>query len=122
MSRPIKNHHPRWRKSSIGDTARDAAKTMAPDHKAPTLRKRVLDIVADHGPIIPERAFARLRDDGVSTVLTSVRPRFSELARMGLIVDSGQRERAEGGCNAIAWRLATPEETAAYLAAREAGQ
>lgn len=122
MMDALPNPHPLWRKASTGETARDAARAMAPDHKAPTLRKRVLDIVTEHGPIIPERALVRLRDDGVSTVLTSVRPRFSELARMGLIVDSGQRERAEGGCKAIAWRLATPEETAAYHAAREAGQ
>lgn len=118
----LPNPHPRWRKSSIGETAREAARSMAPEQKAPTLRRRVLDIVTDHGPIIPERIFARLVNDGVSTVLTSVRPRCSELARMGLIVDSGQRERAEGGCNAIAWRLATPAETAAYLAAREASK
>lgn len=119
MMDAIPNPHPLWRKSSTGETAREAAKAMAPVHKAPSLRRRVLDIITDHGPIIPERIYARLINDGVTTVLTSVRPRCSELARMGLILDSGHRERAEGGCNAIAWRRATPAETAAYLAARD---
>lgn len=83
--------------------------------RAPTLRQRVLEIIAE-GPALPEAILARLRADGVRTVLTSVRPRCSELLRMGLITDSGSREKAEGGCKAIVWRLTTDDERAAFRA------
>ena len=88
--------------------------------RKPTLRQRVLAIIAE-GPALPEAILARLRAEGVRTVLTSIRPRCSELARMGLIRDSGRRAKGEGGSNAIVWRLATPDERAAFERAR-AGQ
>ncbi|WP_336975924.1 hypothetical protein [Brevundimonas nasdae] len=87
--------------------------------RAPTLRQRVLEIISD-GPAIPETILARLRAEGVRTVLTSVRPRCSELVRMGLIRDSGRREKGEGGCNAIVWRLSTPEEQQRFAQKRDA--
>lgn len=101
------------RRTSTGETAGDAARG-----NKRTLRQRVLDRITC-GPCIPETIFADLRADGVSTVLTSVRPRCSELARLGLICDSGQRERGEGGCRAIVWRRTTAAEEAAYLSAQE---
>lgn len=109
---------PGWRASSIGDTARNAAKSMEP--KAPNLRNRVLDLI-ERQPSIPETIFAALKRDGVSTVLTSVRPRCSELARMGLICDSGRREPAEGGCMAVVWRATTEIERAAFNARKAGG-
>lgn len=79
----------------------------------------MLEIISD-GPAIPETILARLRAEGVRTVLTSVRPRCSELVRMGLIRDSGRREKGEGGCNAIVWRLSTPEEQQRFAQKRDA--
>lgn len=108
---------PGWKASSTGETARAAALRMIP--KAPTLRDRVLSLL-EAGPAIPETLLARLRAEGVSTVLTSVRPRCSELTRMGLICDSGRRQPGEGGCMAIVWRVTTPEERAAFAAQQEA--
>ncbi len=39
---------------------------------------------------------------------------------MGLIRDSGRREKGEGGCNAIVWRLSTPEEQQRFAQKRDA--
>ena len=103
--------------NTTGETAQAAALAMS--RRAPTLRQRVLAIISE-GPAIPETILARLRAEGVRTVLTSVRPRCSELVRMGLIRDSGRREKGEGGCNAIVWRLATSEEQQRFAQEREA--
>lgn len=106
---------PLWRRNATGETSRMAALAVA--RKAPTLRKRVLEILTE-GPAIPETVFAQMRAEGFRTVLTSIRPRCSELARMGLITDSGRREKGEGGCSAIVWRATTPEEQRAFAASK----
>jgi hypothetical protein len=109
---------PQWRRNSTAETARAAA--QAGDRR--TLRQRVLDLIeASPSPLIPEEVLAKVIAEGVNTVLTSVRPRCSELARMGLIKDSGERRRGEGGCNAIAWRATTIEERAAWAAEQAGG-
>lgn len=113
------NPMPLWRSDATGETSREAAFAVA--EKAPTLRERVLAILAE-GPAIPETIHARLVREGVSTVLTSVRPRCSELMRMGLITDSGRREKGEGGCNAIVWRLTSDEERAVFRACKAASE
>jgi|WetSurMetagenome_2_1015567.scaffolds.fasta_scaffold589897_2 hypothetical protein len=107
MRAAIPNVPPRWRKNSTGETARTAAQRMTP--KAPSLRERVLDYL-EHEQATPERIFAELKAQGVACVLTSVRPRCSELVRMGLIADSGRREPGEGGSAAIVWRATTELE------------
>lgn len=107
----LQNPTPLWRGNATGETSREAAFAVA--GKAPTLRERVLAILAEK-PAIPETIHARLISEGITTVLTSVRPRCSELMRMGLITDSGRRERGEGGCKAIVWRLTTDEERATF--------
>ena len=95
----------RWRHNATGETSEAAAKAG----NKPTLRQLVLDeIEASEVPLIPERILDRLTARGVRTVLTSVRPRCSELVRLGLIEDSGRRDVGEGGCKAIAWRPARP--------------
>lgn len=106
-------HTPGWKAVSTGGTAEAAARHMAP--KAPTLRERVLALL-ESTPAIPETLLAHLRKEGVSTVLTSVRRRCSELARMGMICDSGRREPGEGGCMAIVWRVTTSDERALHHA------
>lgn len=101
-----------FKKSATGETAKAAAAVMTP--KAPTLRQRVLDRIRME-PAIPETILADLLAEGVQTVLTSVRPRCSELVRLGLIKDSGRRQKGEGGCNAIVWEACSVEETSVYL-------
>lgn len=110
---------PLWRRNATAETSRLAALTVA--SRAPTLRQRVLEILTE-GPAIPETIFRQMKAEGVRTVLTSIRPRCSELARMGLIIDSGRREKGEGGCSAIVWRVTTPEEQRAFADRKAATQ
>lgn len=113
QSKPDLNRPALFKKSATGETSKAAAVAMTP--KAPTLRQRVLERIRI-APAIPETIFADLKAEGVSTVLTSIRPRCSELVRQGLIKDSGRRQKGEGGCSAIVWEACSVEETSAYLA------
>lgn len=63
-------------------------------------------VILTEGPVIPETICSQMKAEGMQTVLTSIRLRCSELARMGLIY-SGRRGR--GGYSAIAWRVTTYE-------------
>ena len=93
----------RWRHNATGETSEVAAKSG----DKPTLRQLVLDeIKTSPVPLSPERILDALKARGVGTVLNSIRPRCSELLRLGLIKDSGRREIGEGGCKVIAWQPA----------------
>lgn len=76
-------------------TSIEAAEGMAP--KAPILRDQVLAEIRREAAT-PEQVALRL---GVP--LMNVRPRCSELARLGLIEDSRVRRMAMGGRKAIVW-------------------
>ena len=60
--------------------------------RAPLLRERVICLLKDNGPSTADACAAAMCE----TVL-SVRPRFSELLKMGRIEDSGGRRRKSGG-------------------------
>ncbi len=79
-------------------TSRTAAKAAAP--RAPTLRDRILDLLKT-APMTPDEAATAMGE----TVL-AVRPRFSELHRLGLIVDTGQVRPNVSGLKASVWRAA----------------
>ena len=102
-------------------TSRDAAKAV--QSKAMTLRQRVyVEIVgagsvSEWSPLLRERVYAVVRAAGArgltpdeaaeklgKTVL-AVRPRFTELAKKGRIVRTGERRRNISGLRAKAWRV-----------------
>ena len=103
----------RYRRNATGETSREAAKG-----EKKTLRQRALERI-EQSPASPEMIFADLVAQGVSTVLTSVRPRCTELMDLGLVRDSGQRGKSEGGKRSIIWARCTPEQEAAILASKE---
>ena len=80
------------------ETSRAAAAAMAPQAKS--LRARVFDEIKK-APGTPEQIAHRLKEP-----LMNVRPRCSELAAKGLILDSEARGTAMGGRRAIIWRAA----------------
>lgn len=80
------------------ETSRAAADAIAPQAKS--LRARVYDEIKK-APGTPEQIAHRLK-----VPLMNVRPRCSELAAKGLIVDSEARGTAMGGRKAIIWRVA----------------
>lgn len=78
-----------------GETSRLAAEAIA--GKAPTVRERVLHEL-DRAPATPEEIARSLGLD-----LLTVRPRLSELKKLGKAVDTGKRRRSRGGKMAIVW-------------------
>ena len=107
-------HTPGWRANSTGETARAAALAMAPKVKG--IRAAVLADLIGHGPSTPEEIARRTRH----ALLTTVRPRCSELTRLGLIRDSKLRRPGEGGRPAIVWTTCTAEERALHAARKAA--
>lgn len=106
MSKPDFSGLPHWRKDATGETARLAA--IAKASTAPKQRERVYGVLAASGyAMTPEQITRALREAGGGDLLMSIRPRCSELARMGLIRDSGERGIGEGGCKAIKWAIVT---------------
>jgi hypothetical protein len=81
-----------------GGTSEAAARGISP--AAPYLRGRVLACLRDRGPATPDECAARLDLD-----ILSVRPRLSELARLGLIVKTGERRPNRSGAMANVWRV-----------------
>lgn len=80
------------------DTSRAAAVSMRP--AAPTLRARVLDVLAGRAMTADECALA------LGETVLAVRPRLTELARLGLIEDGGERRPNASGRMAIVWTRA----------------
>ena len=81
------------------DTSREAAVSVAA--RAATLRACALAAIADYGPLTADQVAELLRES-----VLAVRPRLSELAARGLVVDSGIRRPNASGRSAIAWSTA----------------
>jgi hypothetical protein len=81
------------------DTSSDAAEQIAP--RAKRLRESV------HALFVAGLKFtADECAEAVGENILSIRPRLSELAARGLIVDSGRRRSNASGKSAIVWKLA----------------
>lgn len=78
------------------DTSLAAAQAIAPD--ARTLRKQTLDVI---------RAEPHTADEVAKLLcysILAIRPRVTELHKLGHITDSGERRRNDSGKLAIVWR------------------
>jgi predicted ArsR family transcriptional regulator len=80
------------------ETAQEAAQSLKP--KAKRLQGLCLDALSRHGPLTADECADRLNIDKLS-----IRPRFSELAAMWKIVDTGTRRENSSGKRAIVWSL-----------------
>lgn len=89
--------------NAAGFKARDTAKAAAEATPAQMLRDRVLELVERTNGVTADECAGRL---GLS--ILSVRPRFSELARLGKVRDTGERRRNGSGRNAIVWMAVQP--------------
>lgn len=79
------------------DTSKAAAEEMKPT--AATLRNACLLELGWFGPKTADECAAWLEESPLS-----IRPRFSELKRLGKIEDAGERRRNASGKSAIVWR------------------
>ncbi len=89
--------YPNWPGFRARDTSKAAADAMAP--RAPTLRDRVLRWLGFEPAGMTADEIATDMGEGI----LSVRPRVAELARMGLVRDSGIRRKNKSGKSAIVW-------------------
>ncbi|MCG7348949.1 hypothetical protein [Sphingomonas sp. ACRSK] len=78
------------------DTSQAAAEAIAPE--AHLLRGRALAVVKRSNGLTADEVAGRL---GLS--ILSIRPRLTELSRLGLVRDSGLRRRNASGRKAIVW-------------------
>jgi hypothetical protein len=81
------------------ETSLSAARSL--NDKAPRLRQLCVDQLLLYGPLTADEC---ARNIGIDKL--SIRPRFSELAAAGKILDSGERRSNESSKRAIVWRLA----------------
>lgn len=79
------------------DTSKQAAEDMKPS--AETLRQKVYDLLT-RLELSADQAAYILEEDKLS-----IRPRCSELAKMGRIEDSGKRSLNKSGKKAVVWRV-----------------
>lgn len=83
------------------DTSRDAATSAA--ETAPLLRAKALAVLERSNGLTADEVAGRL---GLS--ILSIRPRITELSRLGKVRDSGVRRRNASGRNAIVWAPVNP--------------
>lgn len=88
--------YPRSPGTQERDTSRDAADAIAP--LAAQLRGKALAVVEGSNGLTADEVAGRL---GIS--ILSIRPRLTELSRLGKVRDSGSRRRNKSGRNAIVW-------------------
>jgi predicted ArsR family transcriptional regulator len=79
------------------DTSEAAADSMR--DSAPTLRAKALEVIRRRPSTADEVAYA------LDVTVLSARPRVTELFKMGLIEDSGDRRPNSSGRNAVVWRM-----------------
>lgn len=91
------DRYPNYPGHKARETSEDAAKAIAPASQI--LRAQVLALMDDGGwTMTADEAAEALGKDRLS-----IRPRFSELARMGKIKDTGLRRSNDSGRNAVVW-------------------
>jgi predicted ArsR family transcriptional regulator len=90
--------YPRIAGFKARDTAEAAARAITP--RAPRLQQLVIDQLLLYGPATADEIADNMRVDRLS-----IRPRLSELARLGKVRDSGQRHKNASGKAAVVWTL-----------------
>jgi predicted ArsR family transcriptional regulator len=83
------------------DTSRAAAEQIAPE--TAQLRARALGVLERSNGLTADEVAGKL---GLS--ILSIRPRLTELSRLGRVRDSGQRRPNASGRNAIVWTPVYP--------------
>ena len=86
---------PGYKKSGTSKAAADSMR-----EKSPTLRECVLYLISDQAMTADECAAA------MGKSLLSIRPRFTELLRLGKIADTGITRKNTSGKQATVWRAA----------------
>jgi predicted ArsR family transcriptional regulator len=99
----LSTHYPHTPGYTDAETGAEAAAAIASEVFA--IRRRVL-LALRQGPATPDETAQQL-----GLHWQNVRPRFSELARMGLIKATGEKRRNRTGRRAKVWKLHTETNT-----------
>jgi predicted ArsR family transcriptional regulator len=91
-------HYPLEPGYKARSTSLSAARSL--NDKAPRLRQLCVDQLLLYGSMTADECAANMGVDKLA-----VRPRFSELARLNRISDTGQRRANGSGRSAIVWAL-----------------
>lgn len=91
--------YPNYPGAKIAGASQDAADDIA-EH-AETLRDRVDKLFSQHDGLTADECAEQLGSE-----IWSVRPRLSELRRMGRIVETDQRRKNRSGMTATVWKRA----------------
>ncbi len=83
--------------SAALDTSQDAAESMR--ESAPTLRAKALDVLRRRNGMTADEVA-----DSLGKSVLAIRPRVTELFKLGLIEDSGYRRANASGRMAVVWR------------------
>ena len=86
----------------VTDTSRQAAEAILP--RVQTLREKALAVIRERPSSADEVS------EALNESVLSMRPRVTELFKLGLIYDSGQRRKNQYGRNCIVWTT-VPEQT-----------
>jgi hypothetical protein len=92
--------YPNWPGFRARDTSKAAADGIA--GRAATLRERACALICAHSKLGIGMTADECAADMEESIL-SVRPRVAELARMGMVKDSGSRRKNASGKAAIVW-------------------
>ncbi len=90
-------------RSTDPQTSHDAAKSVESGWIT-VAQGAILNRLRNDGPLTDERIIARLRDQRVSISPSGARSRRAELVKLGLVEDSGKREKTASGRQTIVWR------------------
>lgn len=89
---------------AAGYQARDTSKAAAAVVPVGTLQDRTLAVIAKSNGLTADETAGRM---GLS--ILSVRPRVTELARLGKVRDTGERRANGSGRKAIVWMAIQPD-------------
>lgn len=102
------------------DTGRAAAALQQPRLKE---MREIILAEFDNGPGNPEAIWQRLKRRGFDFWPMTVRCRVSDLNKLGLVIDTGERGVAlSGKAKSIIWRKATSDEVSLFKARQAAQQ
>ena len=99
-------------RASDPDTSHDAAAIAALSPNSRAIKQAIMHALRRHGP----RTAFELRElylvDGIGPACqpNTINRRVSDLANIGMVVDTGNRRRTPDNRNAIVWRAAGPAE------------
>jgi hypothetical protein len=98
---PVQAHAVTRARTADPETSHEAAEAIA--DRLRELQQRVLDVFHAYGPLTHHRLIALYQSKHGRTAESTIRTRCAELTAMGLLRDSGRREKVSATRDGIVW-------------------